>query len=180
MRRIYESSALRRDDDEPFSPRERETEPQSMRSIDSTSLSRRLVPDRLCHWAISIDVSTPRSTYPAGVAIPFRVTMRNAMPFPITVRTRSPILWRWSVDGLVDAAEIPVHDPPAEPQGFRFDRGERKQFTKRWHQHFRVADDEWEAAEPGTHTIGAGLNVADADEKGLYDETTITVEPDDA
>ncbi|AGB36422.1 hypothetical protein [Natronococcus occultus] len=180
MRRIYESSALQRDDDDQFTPRERETEPQSLRSIDSTGLSRRLVPAWLSHRAISVDVSTPRSTYPVDTAVPFRVTMRNAMPFPITITTRSPIPWHWTVDGLTDAAEISLHDPPAEPQGFRFDRGERKRFTKRWHQRFRVADDEWEAAEPGTHTIGAGLNVADAAKKGLYDETTITIEADDA
>ncbi|WP_306056769.1 hypothetical protein [Natronococcus wangiae] len=180
MRRIYESGALHRDDDEPFSPREREESftPQAMRSIDSTGLSRLVVPNRVRHRAISIEVSTPQSTYPAGAAVPFQVAMRNAMPFPITIATESPILWTWEVDGVAEASHVPLHDPPYERGGFRFDRGERKRFRKRWQQNFRVADDEWESAEPGTYTIGAGLNVENAAEKGLYDETTVTIEPD--
>lgn len=180
MRRIYESGALRRDDDEPFSPREREESvtQQAMRSVDSTGLSRLVVPNWLRHRAISIDVSTPQSTYPTDVAVPFRVTMRNAMPFPITITTESPILWSWEVDGVTEASHVPLHDPPDERRGFRFDRGERKQFRKRWQQRFRVADDEWESADPGTYTIGSGLNVENPAEKGLYDETTVTIDPD--
>jgi hypothetical protein len=181
MRRIYESGAIRRDDDEPFAPREREQSatPQAVRSINSTAWSRRLVPNGVRYRAISIDVETPQSTYPVGAAVPFRVTMKNAMPFPITIATESPILWTWAVDGLTDASHVPLHDPPDERGGFRFDRGERKRFGKRWEQRFRVDDDEWEAAEPGTYTISAALNVDDPAAKGLYDETTVTIEPDE-
>lgn len=180
MRRIYESEALSRDDDEPFSPNERRrsVRPQAMRWIDSTAWSRRLVPDRIRHRAIAVDVATPKETYAAGDPVPFRVTMKNAMPFPIVLRTRSPLPWTWNVDGATEAARVSLRDPPDERGEFRFDRGERKRFHKRWTQMFRISDSEWEPAAPGEHTIGAGINVDDAERKGLYDETTIRIVPE--
>ncbi|MEM4782523.1 MAG: hypothetical protein QXG03_13310 [Halalkalicoccus sp.] len=176
MRRIYESDALYRDDDG-FTPNRRrsKTPLQAMRSVNSTALSRRVVPQWLRNRAVSIDVSVPRTEFPVGEPIPFRVTMRNAMPFPITFRTRSPILWTWSVDGATEAARLPIRDPPDEPGELRFGRGERKRFEKRWDGLFRVSRSEWERAAPGEHTIGAGLNVGDAREKGLYDEVTVRI-----
>lgn len=180
MRRIYESDALHRDDDEPFSPSEEEESdgPQAMRSIPSSVLSRRIVPNWLRYRAISIDVSTQRTEYPVDTAIPFSVTMKNALPIPISITTNSPLLWTWNVDGVAEASHVPLRDPPAERRDFSFDRGERKQFTRRWQQKFRVSDSEWDPAEPGEYTIGAGVNVDDADEKGLYSETTVRVVPE--
>lgn len=177
MRRIYESGALHRDDEDGFSPNERHrnTRLQAMRSVNATALSNRLVPSRLRCRAISIDVSTPRAEFSAGEPIPFRVTMSNAMPFPITFRTRSPVRWTWDVDGASEATRVPLRDPPDEPGELRFGRGERKRFEKRWNQLFRVSGSEWERAEPGSYTIGAGLNVERATEKGLYDETTVRI-----
>lgn len=176
MRRIYESGALRRDDDDQFSPNERGSDrPQAMRWIDATALSRRLLPDAVRDRAVSIEVSTPRTEYASGEWIPFRVTMRNSMPFPVTFRTASPVPWTWSVDGVREASLASLRDPPAEPGEFRFGRGERKRFTKRWTQTFRVSKSEWERVERGEYTIGAGLNVANASERGLYDEVTVRV-----
>lgn len=179
MRRIYESQALRRDD-ESFTPHEEErpAQLQAMRSIDSTALSDRLVPNGLRNRAISVDVSTQRSEYPSDDAVPFKVTMKNAMPFPITIPTLSPLLWTWNVDGVREASHVPLHDPPDEDGGFRFDRGERKEFRKRWKQMFRVSDSEWETATPGEYTIGAGINVENPAETGLYDETTVRILPE--
>lgn len=180
MRRIYESGALHRDDDEPFSPNERDVseQPQSFRSIDSTRLSRLLVPMWLRCRSIGIDVSTPRSEFAVGEPVPFTVTMKNAMPFPISIPTRSPLLWTWNVDGATEASRVPLRDPPDEPGRFRFDRGERKRFRKRWSGMFRVSDSEWEPVEPGEYTIGAGLNVEDPADKDLYAETTVRVVPE--
>jgi len=179
MRRIYESDALTRDDDEPGAPREREdVEPQSFRSIDSTAWSRRLLPNWVRHRAVSVDVSTPEPAYPAGTRVPFTVTMKNALPVPVTVAVRSPIRWRWTVDGLVEAAHVDRYDPPDGTTRFEFDRGERKRFRRQWNGRFQVSDREWEEAGPGEYTIGAGLNVADAPDKGLYDETTVTIRPE--
>lgn len=179
MRRIYESSALRRDS-RPFTPSEEDTSDhlQSMRSVNSTRLSRLLIPTRMGCRAISVDVSTPRTEYPLGATIPFRVTMRNPMPFPITIQTDSPLLWAWDVDGRPEASDVPLRDPPDEPGEFVFDRGERKRFTKRWQQSFRVSDAEWRPATPGEYTIGAGINVGDPDGMGVYDEATVRIVPE--
>lgn len=179
MRRIYESDALRRDD-EPFSPNERsdDARPRAVRSVDGAALSDRLLPHWLRRRAISVDVSTPRDAYPAGEDVPFQVSMTNALPVPIAVTTRSPLLWTWTVDGQTEASRRSRYDPPDEPGRFQFGRSERKRFRKRWHQNFRVSDSEWEPAEPGEYTIGAGLNVPDAAENGLYDETAVRVLPE--
>jgi len=178
MRRIYESAALRRDDDEPFAPNERDgARPRAFRSVPGAALSRLLVPEWLRYRAISLDVSTPRSTYPIGARIPVRVTMRNVLPVPVTIPTRSPVLWTWSIDGVREASRVPPRDPPDEAGAFGFERGERKRFERRWDQLFRVSDAEWEPAGPGTYTVGAGINVEDPAEKGVYAETTVRVEP---
>ena len=180
MRRIYESNALRRDDDEPHAPSERDekAKPQAMRSINGAAWSRRLVPNRLRHYAISVNIETPKTEFAPGETVAFRVTMKNSMPFPITIKTRSPLLWNWYVDDIAEAAHIPLQDPPEEPRGFKFDRSEFKQFTRRWQQTFQVSDSEWEPADPGEYTISAALNVPDAEAKGLAAETTVRLLPE--
>jgi hypothetical protein len=179
MRRIYESDAIHRDDDEPFSPREQADAAGSNRIRAAVSaVVGGLAPGNLRHRAISVTVSTPRSTYPVGTTVPFRVTMTNTMPFPVTITVDSPILWNWAVDGVTEASQVPLHDPPDERRDFHFERSERKRFTKQWPQTFRVAEAEWEDVDPGTYTISAALNVADPEGSDLYDETTITIDPD--
>jgi hypothetical protein len=175
MRRIYESSALSRDDDDPHAPgeRERDTTPRAMRSVPSGLLSRLFVPHRLRYRAISVSISTPDTEFPVGSTVPFRVTMKNALPFAVTLPVESPVLWNWHVDGHAEASHVPLRDPPDERRGFRFGRGERKQFTRRWSGSFKISESEWEPAGPGEHTIGAALNVPDAAEKGLAAETTV-------
>lgn len=174
MRRIYESGALHRDDEEPLVPTERDAKPEAMRSVDAAAWSHRLVPDWLRYRAISVDVEASRDVYPDDVPVSFRVTMTNAMPFPVTVPTRSPRLWTWYVDGLARASH--VDDVPAEGSAIGFDRGETKRFRRRWDRLFRVSDDEWEPAPAGEYTIGAGLSVADAAARGVYSETAVTLE----
>ncbi|MEF8826112.1 MAG: hypothetical protein V5A34_04945 [Halapricum sp.] len=175
MRRIYDSEALYRDDDEPGAPseRRRQSRPQAIRWINSRSWSQRLVPNWLRYRAISISIETPRSEYAVGDHVPFEVRMKNAMPFPITIATQSPLLWFWDVDGVREAVRADTRDPPSNARQFTFSRGERKSFRKRWDGMFQVTDDEWEQADPGEYTIGARLNIADAPAKGLETETTI-------
>lgn len=177
MRRIYESRAVDRDDEDPYRPNERDEpdEHQAMRTIPSTYLSRRLVPYRLRYWAIAVEVATPRDEFSVDEYVPFAVTMKNKLPIPITLPVRSPIPWNWEVDGLVEASHVEVRNPPEETRGFRFGRGERKQHHRRWQGMFRVSESEWEPAASGEYTIGAGINIDDAAAKGLYDETTITL-----
>lgn len=176
MRRIYESSAIQRDDDDSFAPNERDVdvEPQAMRSIDGDLLSRHLIPYWLRYRAIGVDVDTQREEYAQGEPISFAITMWNRFPFPITVPTVSRIPWTWSVDGLTEASEVPANHAPEEKHGFRFNRGERKRFTRTWQQSFRVAPRNWERAEPGEYTIRAGLNVGDAT-GSVADETVVTI-----
>lgn len=181
MRRIYESDALHRDDDEPHSPRERrrsEAQPASFRSLPSGTLSRVLVPTWLRHRAVSVAVTTPREEFAVDEAVPFRVEMYNAAPFPVTIRTRSPVLWTWNVDGAEGASWVEDRAPPDGEGAFEFGRGERKRFLKHWPQRFRVSESEWEPAEPGTYVVGAGINVDDAEGTGLYDETTVRIVED--
>lgn len=177
MRRIYESGALRRDDEEPHAPSgEAADRPQAMRSVPGGLLSRLFVPNWLRYRAISLSIATPREEFERGEPVPFRVTMKNAAPIPITVPTASPLLWNWGVDGHPEAAQVPLRDPPDERRGFRFDRGERKEFTKRWNGRFRVSRSEWETAPPGEHTVAAWINVADRDTVDLSTATTIRIE----
>lgn len=176
MRRIYESAALRRDDEEPFAPREADLRPAAMRSVPSGPLSRLVVPYWLRYRAISVDVSTPRAEYPVGAGVPFSVTLRNRLPIPVTVPVESPVPWTWHVDGLTQASRVASH--PAGRAGFRFDRGERKRFDRRWSGMVRVAEDEWEPAGPGEYAVGVALAVPDAAARGLADETVVELVSD--
>jgi len=178
MRRIYESDALERDDEESFTPGEldEQTKPQTFRSINGAAWSDHLLPHTLRLWAVSLDVSVPRREFQEGETIPFRVTMDNTLPVPVSVRTSSPLLWTWSIDGHQEAAHVSVSDPPAEPDKLRLDRGETIRFTKEWSQMFRVTEREWEPAEPGEHTLRAEINL-DTDRVEIADETTIEIVP---
>ncbi|WP_138006688.1 hypothetical protein [Halalkalirubrum salinum] len=173
MRRIYESNALDRDDADPFKPNaSRDTTPTAARSIPAQKLSAAIIPQRLIRRGVTIEVSTPRSTYTKGQAVPFHVQIRNRLPIPITIETKHPVLWTWSVDGHRDASRL--DDPlPARPGQFTFDRGETKRFTRRWTQTFRVSSTTWEEASPGIYTIRAAVAVDDA---VLSDSVSVTIE----
>jgi len=177
VRRIYESSALDRNDEDPFRPNESpdRTAPAAARTVPAEMLSRQLTPRWLRHRALSVDISTPQTAYPAGTPVPITVRIHNRLPIPIAVETRSPLLWTWHVDGHRDASYVP-ESLPDEPGEYTFDRGERKRFDRRWTQTFKVSSSEWEPADPGEYVIGAGIEVGGAAEKGLYDETTVRIE----
>jgi hypothetical protein len=175
MRRIYDSEALERDDDEPHSPRERKREysPQSIRSIDSTVWSDRLLPHRLRRWAITLQIVTKDREVENGSPVTFEVKMKNRLPMPVSLVTLSPHLWTWYVDDHAEASKIQLYDAPNDRKKFRFDRGETKRFRKEWSGMFRISNREWEPADPGEYTIRAAVNVDDAAGAGLEDETTV-------
>lgn len=182
MRRIYESSALHRDDEESHAPRQRDDEakPQALRSVPSGLLSRLFLPHSLRYRATNVSIETPEGPFTAGQPIPFTVTIKNALPVPVTLPIESPIPWTWSIDGHQSASRVGDAGAPAERRGFRLDRGERKQFTRRWSGSFKVGAREWEPATPGEHTIAVGLNVTDPEGSGVYAETTVRIEAADA
>ncbi|WP_290817748.1 hypothetical protein [Halovivax sp.] len=180
MRRIYESSAIHRDEDDPFSPglRGKNDEPQSFRSVPSRMLSHLLVPRGIRHSAISVSVTTPSTEYDRLTRIPFRVEMRNPLPVPITLATDSPLVWTWSVDGIEEASHVALRDPGDERGSLTFSRGERKVVSRTWDQTFRVSESEWEHAEPGEYTIAARVNVDGAEDGALSDDVTVRIRPD--
>ena len=174
VRRIYESSAVRRDDEEPHVPNETgRGRPQSFRHVDTGALSRLFVPGWLGRRCISVTVTTPRTEYQAGSTVPILVTMENRMPFPVTLATRSRFLWQWDVDGYPEASHVNVYDVPNGEGAFAFARGEEKRFRRRWDGMFRVSENEWVPADPGEYAIAARINVADAAGEGLSDATTV-------
>jgi hypothetical protein len=178
MRRIYESDALKRDDEGSFTPKELDDDakPQAFRSINGAAWSDHFLPHTLRLWAVSFDVSVPRREFREGETVPFRVTIANALPMPVSIETSSPLLWTWSIDGYQEAAHISVSDPPAEPDKLRLDRGETVRFTREWSQMFRVTEREWEQADPGEHTLRAEINL-NTDRVEIGDETTIEIVP---
>lgn len=177
MRRIYESEALDTDDEEPFKPRERgrKHEPQTFRSINSSAWSDRLLPVSVRRWAVSVDVSIPQTEFDRGDSIPFVVTMHNSLPMPVTIPTRSPLLWTWSVNDYPEASHLPLQEPADETGKMHFERGERKRFEKEWSGLFRIEEREWDYAEPGVYTISAEINTPESKQASLYDEATVEI-----
>ena len=177
MRRLYDSATRERDEEEPVTRRDRRRGggPQAFRSIDASAWSDRLVPHGLRCRFVSLRISTPQTEYSRGEEVPFSVTMTNRLPIPVTIRTASPVLWTWSVDGLEEASRVRLREPPDRPARLHFARGERKRFRKSWSGLFRVADREWRPAEPGTYTIRAEINVGGSPRDDLADETTVQI-----
>lgn len=177
MRRIYDSRSLDRSDEDPYRPNERDqTErPRASRTIPSGTLSDIFVPHWLRYRGISISITSPEASYEPGQPIPFTVTMHNRFPFPVSIPTRSPLLWYWSVDGHREASQV-FEESSGDAGTISFDRGERKEITQRWDQHIRISDTEWEPCKPGTYTLRAVVNVAKPDSVGLCAETTVTIE----
>lgn len=178
MRRIYQSSALRRDDDDPFAPHERSggDEPQSMRTVPATWISRYLVPGWLRDRVVSVDIEVRTESVPPRTAVPFRVSIRNRAPLPVTVPTLSPLYWEWSVNGVDQASEVPTRPIDAEADSFTLKRGQELRFEREWNGMFQVTDDEWDWATPGEYTLAVRLNVDGANRRGLAAATTVTIE----
>ena len=173
MRRVYDSEALRRDDDDPFSPVE-DDESASRNHVNWTNVSHALVPQFLRSRAIAVDVQTDKDSYEPGEEIHFGVTFNNRLPFPITIVTETPKPWEWSIDGNPEGSELPANHPE-DRSAFRFSRRERKRFRRSWSGRVRVADDEWRVADRGEHTLSVGIDAVDGAER-LRAETTFRIE----
>lgn len=172
MRRIYESEALRRDDEDPFVPNQGE----SRRSghVNWGNVSHALLPATLRPWAVTVSVETDREVYELDEPVRFRVTFQNRLPVPVTLVTDSPRRWEWSLDGRPEASNV-TSDPPTEPTRFEFARGERKRFHRRWDQRVRESEREWRAAERGEHTLSAGIDAVRGSDR-LRAETTFRID----
>ncbi len=173
MRRVYESEALRRDDDDPFSPVE-DDEGAGRNHVNWTNVSHALVPQFLRPRAIAVDVETDKDSYERGEPIHFGVTFVNRFPVPITLVTNTPKRWEWSIDGNPEGSELPS-EHPEDRSPFRFRRSERKRFRREWSGRVRVGEREWREAERGEHTLSVEIDAVNGIEK-LRAETTFRIE----
>ncbi len=105
MRRIYDSRALERSEDDPFVPNA--ADESGSRTVDWAAFSHAFVPTAMRTRAISVTVSTDRDRYAPGDGVEIAVEFRNPLPVPIRLRTDSPNVWRWAVDGHDAASTIP-------------------------------------------------------------------------
>lgn len=172
MRRIYESEALRRDDDDPFAPGE--VDEREYRSVNWRKASHAFMPTALRSRAIDVSVETEKSVYARDEPVRFAVQFRNRLPVPVSLRTTSPVRWTWALDGLTEASRLPA-TAPEEPALFEFARSERKTFSRYWPQRFRESEREWSTAEPGEHTLSVSINAASGAER-LRDSTTFRID----
>lgn len=174
MRRIYESQALKYDDEDPHAPKRRGDGDPGPRTINWQAASHALLPGRVRAWAVDVDVETDRAVYGADDPVRFEVRFVNRLPVPVTLRTTSPVPWTWSIDGLEEASHVTDH--PEEAGLLRFGRGERKVFRRNWRQRIRLSSSRWEPADRGRHTLDVRLNVPGAAGRGLRAETSFRIE----
>lgn len=174
MRRIYESRALEYDDEDPHAPKRKADGDPGPRTVDWQAASHALLPERLREWAIDVDVGTDREVYASDEPVHFEVSLVNRIPFPVSLRTESPVRWSWSVDGLEGASRVAT--APEETELLTFERGERKVFRRNWPQRIRESAHRWVAAERGEHTLGVRINRPGAEESGLAAETSFRIE----
>lgn len=172
MRRVYDSEALRRDDDDPFSPVEDDT--GSRGHVNWDNLSHAFVPQALRSRAIVVDIETEKDSYEPGEDVHFGVTFYNRLPIPITIITATPKRWEWSVDGNPEGSERPVTHPE-DRSPFQFGRSERKRFRRHWNQRIRIDEREWREAEPGEHTLSVEIGAVSGANR-LRAETTFRIE----
>lgn len=172
MRRIYESEALRRDDEDPFVPNRGDEGDGG--HVNWTNLSHALFPATLRPHAIAVGVETDKDSYAPDEPVRFRVSFRNRLPFPVTLVTATPKRWSWSLDGATEASEV-ERDVPAERARLQFGRSERKLFHRQWDQRIRVRDREWRTAERGEHTLAVGIDAVRGTDR-LTAETTFRIE----
>lgn len=174
MRRIYESGALEYDEENPHSPKRRGDGDPGPRTVDWQAASHALLPERLREWAVGVAIETDRREYAPDQPVRFEVRLVNRIPFPVSLRTESPVRWNWAVDGLEEASRV-----ASVPQGadlFEFGRSERKVFRRTWNQRIRESSHRWEPAERGEHTLSVRVNRPDAEASGLAAETSFRIE----
>lgn len=173
MARIEDRRTPERDESGPYGP-ETTAGPGRSRSIDWAALSHAVVPAAIRHRAIDVTVSTDRDAYRPGDPVSIDVAFRNRFPIPIRLRTDSPNVWTWAVDGTTAASRLPRSIPDRDGT-IAFAPFERKRFRRRWRQRIRTGDREWTPVEPGRHSIEARIARDDAADRGLVARTEIEI-----
>lgn len=135
------------------------------------------VPQFVARRAVGVSVSTDRDRYAPGEDVEITVELRNRIPLPITVPTRTRRIWGWAVDGEVGASDEATYLDTTRGS-IRFRGWERKRFTRTWDGRFkRVGANRdptrWEDASPGTHEVEAFVALPG---RRVSDSTTIAIE----
>ena len=123
----------------------------------------RAVPRRLALRALAVDLRAPARVVP-GEPAPFRVSIRNRLPIPVSVTLPTAQFWGWAVDGVPEG-DARGFEPPHESRTVTFARRERRVFEGHWDGTIRHTNDDgtgdvWEPLS-GTHTLSAYLAVSD-------------------
>lgn len=175
MRDVHETDAVRRDEDDPFIPRDgRSGRRRSRSAFHWANVSHALMPTSLRDLAIGVTIETNKREYALEEPVHFRVTLANRIPFPVALRTTSPVLWTWAVDGAEKASRL-TEEAPDEPGLLRFSRSEHKTFERRWPQRIQDHEGRWVPVQRGEYELSTRINVEGAGGRGLTDRTTVRV-----
>ena len=174
MRRIYESEALSRDDEDPFVPGKNDESRSRSRSLDWDNASHAFMPNALRSRAIAVSVQTNEEVYDRDETVHFHVEFHNRFPVPVSLTTTTPTPWTWEIDGLEKASKV-AEELPDEQGLFQFQRSERKTFSRRWTQRFQETETEWSAATPGEYRLTVRINAARGNDR-LQDSTVFRIE----
>jgi len=165
---VERTDAFRRDAADPSTSAD---SVRTTRSFDASKATHALLPRWLRRRALTVDCTTDRERYAPDDPVHLRVTVRNRLPVPLRLRTAAPVPWTWAVDGVDRASS--VGSLPEATGTLEIARRERKTFDTLWHQRFRIASDEWVAADRGEHRLSARLLV---DDPRLVASTTVRIE----
>lgn len=133
------------------------------------------IPQGLARRAITVRVDTDLDRYAAGDEVAVTIEFRNRLPVPITIKTPTPRLWGWAVDGHLEASDEPrrrLDDLGGGRLDFR--SRERKRVIRRWDGRIKRVGEptRWEQAT-GDVEVRAFLAV---DGRQPADAKTIRVE----
>lgn len=170
--RIYGSEALRRDEEDPFVPRESEEDTRAM--IDWENASHALLPTGLRARAVDVSVQTSKEVYGREEPVQFAAVFENRLPFPVSLKTTTPEPWTWAIDDVEQASRV-LKERPADPSLFRFSRSERKTFSRNWPQRIRESREEWSRVPSGEYTLSVRINASKGADR-LTAETTFRIE----
>lgn len=123
-------------------------------------LAGKLVPGWLARRAVDVAIEVDRRTYERGDAVEFTVLIRNRLPVPLEVPTRSLRLWGWEVDGELEASDEVTY--ASDQSGLlALKSGETKRIPQTWNGRLKRTgaaangEAEWVLPEPGTHELAA-------------------------
>lgn len=144
--------------------------PVSLRGICRT-----IVPERIRNQALTISIQPMQSELYPREPLSVEIRMENKLPIPVDIETRSPIAWKWAVNGWVDADRYSKVSPDQDSRYLSFDGNEQKRYSRTWHQLVRISKREWAHVNPGTHELACWINVENPVQRGLYSETTVEI-----